>query len=77
MPYNLFITRADGHTFKALRSPYTRRADTERTIRMIVTAPLAATTSSDIEFASGVTTAPLGETVTHQPTGIAFRTEEI
>lgn len=73
MPYNLFITSAEGRTAKALRSPYQLRLDTRRTVRVVVD---DGNRDEAWAFANKVADAPLGETVTHEATGVAFRTEE-
>jgi hypothetical protein len=75
MGFDLFITSPQGHTRKALRSPYDRREDTAATVRAVIT-DLGRHAAAVEEFARKVTDAPLGETVTHEPTGTTFRTEE-
>lgn len=76
MPFDLFITSADGtRTFKSGRSPYSGRADMRRTVQ-VVTADNIVHIDDHTAFVQRVLTAPLGETVAHEPTGVAFRTEE-
>jgi hypothetical protein len=77
MPFNLFITSVQGETRKSLRSPYHDRDATRRTVLVcIVDHSPSSASSVDVEFARQVADAPLGETVRHLRSGIAFRTEE-
>lgn len=77
MPFNLFITPPAGRTFKSLRSPYPDREAARRTVVITVADSLhSCDTERESGFADRVITAPLGETVVHEPTGVAFRTEE-
>lgn len=75
MPYNLIVTRPDGTSYKTLRSPYGQRADTIRTVRMIVEERTGVDERA-LTFAERVSKYPLGETVTHSVLKIGFRTEE-
>lgn len=77
MPYNLFITRPNGVTFKTLRSPYDSRADSIRTARMFLEGigVYDATGGTAQSFAQLVAAYPLGETITHKDLGVSFRTE--
>ncbi len=75
MPYNLFITSIAGDTRKALRSPYPTREAVKRTVWTCIAGVAAATEDPD-RFIGQVLAAPLGETVRHEATGVAFRTEE-
>ena len=77
MPFDLFITSTEGRTFKSMRSPYPDREAARRTVVVSVADSLhSCDTERESSFADRVITAPLGETVVHEPTGIAFRTEE-
>jgi hypothetical protein len=79
MRFNLFITSPEGRCSKALRSPYPDRESTASTVATVVsgdiTVPL--TTEERNAFAAKVVAAPLNELVVHEPTGIAFHTEEV
>lgn len=78
MPFNLFITSVEGHTFLSSRSPYDERKDAQRTVAMCVASSnRTEDTEKQADFVCRVTTAPLGETVTHPATRISFRTEEV
>lgn len=76
MPFDLFITSIAGKTRKSVRSPYPTRRAADRTVRIYASSEHE--TAAELNaFTEQVLTAPLGETVVHKPTGIAFRTEEI
>jgi hypothetical protein len=76
MPFNLFITSADGErTFKSGRSPYPTRTDMRRTVQ-VVTADSIVHIDDHTTCVERVLSAPLGETVVNEATGVAFRTEE-
>ena len=74
MPYNLYVTRPSGKTFKTLRSPYPTRGEIAATVRTIL-AMGCPMTGEISEFAGGVVSAPLSQTLTHETTGVGFRTE--
>lgn len=76
MPFNLYVGRRGGRSFKTLRSPYDTRQDTERTVHVILADTFPGPDDPIPGFAKQVSAAPLGETVTHAPTGRTFRTEE-
>ncbi len=74
--FDLFITTKEGRTSKSLRSPYPSREETRRTITVVVSGPPENITHGEATaFADSVFTAPLGVPVTHEATGITFRTE--
>ena len=75
MPFDLFITSPRGRGYRSLNSPYDSREATRATVRMML---IESPSSSDETqgFIARVLDAPLGETVTHEATGISFRTEE-
>ena len=78
--YNLFVTRADGTTFKTLRSPYSNRREALSTVRTVIWGTVDGPPSEQVaetiaDFARNVAAAPLGESVIHTPSGITFRTE--
>lgn len=75
MPYDLFITSIQGETHKSLRSPYPTREDTRRTVRICVSG-VGSLPNPSPEFVDAVLSAPLGQTVRHEESGVAFRTEE-
>ena len=74
--YNLYVTRADGSTFKTLRSPYPAREDMASTVRMILLGAPPYDRDLAARMADVVITTPLDETVTHPEISISFRTEE-
>lgn len=75
MPFNLYVTRPGGPTFKATGSPYTTREATAATVRTILA--MGCPPDEEMEqFTTDVIDTPPGLTLTHEPTGIAFRTEE-
>lgn len=74
MPYNLYVTRPSGKTFKTLRSPYPTRGEIAATVRTVL-AQGYPITEEIREFANDVVSAPLTRTLTHGATGVSFRTE--
>lgn len=75
MPFDLFITSSEGRTFKSMRSPYPTRRAADRIVRICASSEHETEGQLDA-FVEQVLAAPLGETVHHEATGIAFRTEE-
>jgi hypothetical protein len=77
MSFNLFITSASGErTFKTLRSPYPSREHTRSTARHVLMSHDVPQVEADA-FTALMADTPLGETVRHEVSGVAFCTEEV
>ena len=75
MAFNLFITSPRGREYRSLNSPYESREMARSTIRMMLIDSPTSNEETQV-FIARVLDAPPGETVTHEATGISFRTEE-
>lgn len=75
MPFDLYVTTAEGQRFRTLNSPYDTRLAAALSVLTII-ADKGVTIGEGKALALRVRNAELGETVTHEPSGITFRTEE-